>query len=103
MKPAEVAEWLAGDGEPPLMIDVREPWELAICRIEGSVSVPMGQIPAALSKLDPNRDILVICHHGIRSYQVGRFLEQRGFSRVINLEGGVAAWALDQDPDMPVY
>jgi rhodanese-related sulfurtransferase len=103
MKPAEVAEWLAGDGEPPLMIDVREPWELAICRIEGSVSVPMGQIPAALSKLDPNRDILVICHHGIRSYQVARFLEQRGFPRVVNLEGGVAAWALDQDPDMPVY
>jgi rhodanese-related sulfurtransferase len=82
MRPAEVAEWLAADSEPPLMIDVREPWELAICRIEGSLSVPMGQIPAALSKLDPNRDILVICHHGIRSYQVARFLEQRGFPRV---------------------
>jgi rhodanese-related sulfurtransferase len=103
MTPKQVAEWLASDVEPPVLLDVREPWELAICRIEGSVSIPMGGIPGAVSKLDPDREILVICHHGIRSYQVARYLEQRGFTRVVNLEGGVAAWARDQDPAMAVY
>ena len=103
MTPKQVAEWLASDVEPPVLLDVREPWELAICRIEGSVSIPMGRIPGAVSKLDPDREILVICHHGIRSYQVARYLEQRGFTRVVNLEGGVAAWARDQDPAMAVY
>jgi rhodanese-related sulfurtransferase len=103
MGPGEVAQLLAADGEPPVLLDVREPWELAICRIEGSMSVPMGQIPAAVSRLDPNRETVVICHHGIRSYQVARYLEQQGFTRLINLDGGVAAWARDQDPAMPVY
>ncbi|CRI64511.1 Rhodanese domain protein [Thiocapsa sp. KS1] len=103
MGPGEVAQLLAADGEPPVLLDVREPWELAICRIEGSMSVPMGQIPAAVSRLDPNRETVVICHHGIRSYQVARYLEQQGFTRLINLDGGVAAWARDQDPAMPIY
>jgi rhodanese-related sulfurtransferase len=103
MGPLEVADLLARDGEPPILIDVREPWELAICGIDGSLSIPMGQIPGALSRLDPNRETILICHHGIRSYQVGRFLEQQGFTRVINLDGGVAAWARDLDPTMPVY
>jgi rhodanese-related sulfurtransferase len=103
MTPKQVAQWLASDDEPPLLLDVREPWELAICQIEGSRSIPMGRIPGAVSMLDPNRDILVICHHGIRSYQVARYLEQQGFPRVINLDGGLAAWARDQDPSMAVY
>jgi rhodanese-related sulfurtransferase len=103
MGPKEVAQLLAADGEPPVLLDVREPWEFEICRIEGSLSVPMGQIPAAVSRLDPNRETVVICHHGIRSYQVAHYLEQQGFTRLINLDGGVAAWARDQDPAMQVY
>jgi rhodanese-related sulfurtransferase len=103
MGPKEVAQLLAADGEPPVLLDVREPWEFAICRIEGSLSVPMSQIPAAVSRLDPNRETVVICHHGIRSYQVAHYLEQQGFTRLINLDGGVAAWARDQDPAMQVY
>lgn len=105
LSPRQVAELLGAEGGRPLLLDVREPWELAICRIEGSESVPMGQIPGALSALDRSRDrdIVVICHHGIRSFQVARFLERQGFSRVINLEGGVAAWARDLDPAMPTY
>jgi rhodanese-related sulfurtransferase len=103
LSPREVARILADDGEKPLLLDVREPWEFDICRIQGSQSVPMRQIPGALSTLDRDRDIVVICHHGIRSFQVGRFLEHQGFSRVINLDGGVAAWARDLDPGMPTY
>jgi len=88
---------------PPLLLDVREPWEFAICRIDGSVNLPMGHIPERLHTLQPERETVVICHHGVRSLQVAYFLEQSGFSQVINLSGGVAAWAGMVDPGMPVY
>lgn len=107
LRPRELADLLDASEESPeqrpLLLDVREPWELAICRIEGSKSIPMQQIPRALAELDPERPIVCICHHGIRSYQVARFLEHQGFRRVINLEGGVAAWARDLDPTMATY
>jgi rhodanese-related sulfurtransferase len=103
LSPSQVAGLLAGDGEKPILLDVREPWELRICRLEGSQSIPMGEIAYGLDALPRDRDILVICHHGIRSYQVARFLEQQGFPRVINLDGGLAAWARDLDPRMPTY
>ena len=103
--PRAVAELIkrASDGDRPLLLDVREPWELGICRIEGAQSLPMNQIPGSLGRLDRGREIVCICHHGIRSYQVARFLEHQGFARVVNLEGGVAAWARDVDPTMPTY
>jgi rhodanese-related sulfurtransferase len=89
--------------QPPVLLDVREPWEHAICRIEGSALLPMRQIPAAIGTLEPDRPTVVICHHGIRSLQVARFLDQQGFQRVINLSGGIAAWANDVDREMPTY
>jgi rhodanese-related sulfurtransferase len=91
------------EAERPLLLDVREAWELAICRLPDSEHVPMGQIPMAVRRLDPERPVVCICHHGIRSYQVARFLEHQGFKQVINLEGGVAAWARDVDPGMATY
>lgn len=91
------------DNQQPLLLDVREPWEQAICRIDGSEPLPMRQVPASLGQLDRERPTVVICHHGIRSQQVARFLDQQGFQRVINLRGGVAAWASDVDPEMPTY
>jgi rhodanese-related sulfurtransferase len=91
------------DGQPPLLLDVREPWEHAICQIAGSTLLPMRQVPAAASSLESARPTIVICHHGIRSLQVARFLAQQGFARVINLRGGIAAWASDVDPEMPTY
>jgi rhodanese-related sulfurtransferase len=107
LRPRELADLLAVPQESPqdtpLLLDVREPWELAICRIDGSVSVPMQQIARALAQLDRGRPVVCICHHGIRSFQVARFLEHQGFDRVINLEGGVAAWARDVDPAMATY
>ncbi len=88
---------------PPLLLDVREPWEFKYCQIEGSRSIPMREIPQAAQELDPEQEIVVICHHGVRSMQVAYFLEHAGFSKIINLTGGVAAWAQEVDPRMPVY
>ena len=100
---SEVRDHLQNADPEPLILDVREPWEYAVCRIEGAELIPMRQIPAAVDKLDPGRETVVVCHHGIRSYSVCRFLEQAGFSHVVNLEGGMAAWAREVDPTMPTY
>ena len=86
-----------------LLLDVREPWEFQICRIEGSQLLPMGEIPARAGELDQGAEVVVICHHGGRSLQVALFLEKQGFSDVTNLTGGVDAWAKNVDPAMPVY
>jgi len=99
----ELHTCLAETRPAPLLLDVREPWEFRICRIEGAQLVPMRQIPQVLDKLNPEGEIVVICHHGIRSAQVARYLERQGFTQVINLEGGVAAWAQDVDQSMAVY
>lgn len=85
------------------MIDVREPWELEHCRIEGSLMIPMASVPSHMSRLDRDTDTVLICHHGARSFQVGMYLEQQGFSHLFNLQGGVAAWARDVDPGMRTY
>ena len=99
----ELKTYLDRVEQPPLLLDVREPWEFRICHIDGSLLVPMGSVPSYLQELDAAREIVVICHHGIRSRQVALYLEQQGFARVINMEGGVAAWARDVDPGMPAY
>jgi len=102
LTPAEVNARLAGQ-TPPLLLDVREPWELAVCSIEGALGIPMGEIPGAIDRLDRERETVVVCHHGMRSLQVAMFLQRSGFSRVVNLSGGVAAWARDVDPSMATY
>jgi len=86
-----------------LLLDVREPWECDICRIRGSINIPMAEIPVSLATLEPAQDIVVICHHGARSLQVAGFLEQAGFTCVYNLDGGVDAWAKIIDPAMQQY
>jgi rhodanese-related sulfurtransferase len=103
MSVRELHTRLADGSEPPLLLDVREPWELDICRIDGARPLPMSEIVASLGELDQARETVVICHHGIRSLQVALYMEHQGFSRVINLQGGVAAWAQEVDPAMPLY
>jgi len=90
-------------GDCPLLLDVRESWEFAVCRIDGSELIPMSQIVRRLGDLDRARETVVICHHGIRSQQVALYLDHQGFRYIINLQGGVAAWARDVDPEMPTY
>jgi len=85
------------------LLDVREPWEFELCHIEGSINIPMLELMGKLETLDQAKETIVICHHGARSLQVAGFLENTGFKRVSNLEGGVAAWATRVDPDMPRY
>jgi len=103
LSPIELSKHLADPDQDPLLLDVREPWEFQICHLDGSKLVPMGQVPAALDTLEPERETVVICHHGVRSRQIGEFLEQQGFAKVINLAGGIAAWAQDVDPEMATY
>ena len=86
-----------------ILLDVREKWELEICQIASSLHIPMQNIPDSLEELDSEREIVVICHHGARSMQVASFLEQSGFSNIINLAGGVDAWAETVDPEMQRY
>jgi rhodanese-related sulfurtransferase len=101
---AELATWLADPARPrPLLLDVREPWEFQTCRIADSRHVPMREIPARLGEVDPQAEVVVICHHGSRSLQVAQFLARQGYGRVHNLSGGVDAWARSVDPAMPVY
>jgi len=87
----------------PVLIDVREPWEFAICHIEGSKLIPMREIPNVLDQLDQDQETIVICHTGVRSLRVCYYLMNEGFDKVANLSGGVHAWATSVDPNMPTY
>ena len=87
----------------PLLVDVREPWEFDICHIDGSINIPMGRITEALEQIDSADETVVICHHGIRSQQVIYYLEQNDVENLVNLDGGVDAWAREVDKDMPLY
>jgi len=102
--PTMLAERLQDAQRPaPLLLDVREPWEVQICQIPGSLTMPMGSVPARFAELERDRETVVICHHGGRSWQVAMFLERQGFSSVANLSGGVAGWANEVDRNMPQY
>jgi adenylyltransferase/sulfurtransferase len=86
-----------------LIIDVREPYELEICRIDGARHIPMRQIPDCVSGLDRDKYLLILCHSGARSRRVTEFLRSRGFVAVSNITGGIDAWAEQIDPGMRRY
>jgi adenylyltransferase/sulfurtransferase len=85
------------------LIDVREPHEYQVARIEGSRLIPMRAFAAGIAALDGNRDIVVYCHSGIRSAAAVRQLRAAGFPRVWNLAGGIDRWSVDVDPSVPRY
>lgn len=87
----------------PLLLDVREPWEFEYCNIKNSILIPMRELPSKLGKLDPLRETIMICHHGIRSRQMGYYMEQAGFNSITNLDGGVEQWAKDVETTMKRY
>lgn len=104
LTPEDLAAWLADPNRPaPLLLDVREPWEVEHCAMEGIHPVPMGEIPGRAHELDAEREVVCICHHGVRSQRVAMFLAQQGFEKVYNLSGGIDAWAVRVAPGMPRY
>jgi rhodanese-related sulfurtransferase len=101
--PDECKNYLDTAPVKPLLLDVREPWEYRIVHLQDSRLLPMRQVPAELETLDKDQEVIVICHHGIRSRQVARFLDSRGFSNVVNLAGGLDAWARYTDTSLATY
>ncbi len=94
---------LAAQDSRVTLLDVREEWELARACVEGALHIPMGQIPDRLAELAAEEVIVVMCHHGGRSATVAGFLQRNGFGQVVNLAGGIDAWARDLDPNVPSY
>jgi adenylyltransferase/sulfurtransferase len=90
-------------GERPVLLDVREPFEHQIAALAGSVLIPMGDLTRRQQELDPEDEIVVYCHHGIRSASVTSFLRHHGFARARNLQGGIERWATQVDPAMVRY
>lgn len=86
-----------------LLLDVREPFEIAICQIPGCRHIPMRQIPESLGELPRDQPILVLCHAGMRSMRVTQYLRAQGFTQVSNVAGGIDAWAAEIDPSMARY
>lgn len=101
-RPTDLATHIQS-GQTPVLLDVREPWEWNLCRLPGAILIPMRELPTRLAELNKDAETVVICHHGVRSYHAARYLEAAGFVDVINLAGGMAAWANEVDPAMPRY
>jgi len=101
--PEELQSLLEHDSDV-VVLDVREPWELATASMGHSVHIPMNDIPARFgNQLDPEKHIVVVCHHGVRSMNVTVWLRQQGFEKVQSLRGGIDRWARQIDPAVPVY
>ena len=90
-------------GDKPLVIDVREDWELQLARIPDVLHVPMNQVPARLGDLSRDAETIVMCHAGGRSLRVAHFLANQGFTNVANLTGGISAWSELVDATVPQY
>ncbi|MDD5275367.1 MAG: rhodanese-like domain-containing protein [Methylovulum sp.] len=90
-------------GDKVFLLDVREPHEFRYAQIAGSVLIPLNQLPARSSELDKDQEIIVICHHGMRSQQAAHYLDHVGFTQVTNLVGGIDAWSCNCDSSVPRY
>lgn len=105
--PARELAGLCARGPRPVLLDVREPWEVSTARAAPDgvdlATIPMGEIVRRVGELDPARPTVCLCHHGMRSLQVARFLASRGFDPVYNLSGGIDAWSTQVDPGVPRY
>ena len=112
MDGATVAEARANELAKAVLLDVREPWEFDLARIENSVNIPMSTLVSRVEEVralqqaadsTSTAPIVVICHHGIRSMQCANFLSKHGLDRLINLSGGINAWSARVDPTVPQY
>ena len=86
------------------LLDVREPWELETAHIDGAKPMPMGEVPSrAHQELDPEEQVVVLCHHGVRSMNVTVWLRQQGFEKAQSMRGGIDAWSRRVDEKVPTY
>src|SRR2546423_11908350 len=99
--PSQLESMLRGD-DPPVVVDVREPWETEICRIGGARLIPMQSLPQRLQELPRDRTIAVVCHAGQRSYYAAAWLLAQGFEAV-SVPGGVDAWGAGVEPGRKRY
>jgi adenylyltransferase/sulfurtransferase len=90
-------------GEKIIFLDVREPWEVAINRLDGAVHIPLGELGRRYQELNPDDEIIAYCHMGVRSLKATRFLKEQQFKNVKNLAGGIEAWSLQVDPKVSRY
>jgi rhodanese-related sulfurtransferase len=90
-------------GEDFILLDVREPDELAIASIPWALAIPMGDVPVRLEDLPKDKPIAVLCHGGTRSGRVTKFLNENGYPDAVNVAGGIRAWSATIDPSVPDY
>lgn len=90
-------------GEDFMLLDVREPEELAAASIPWASAIPMAEIPSRVNELPRDKPIVVMCHHGARSGRVAEFLEANGYDNALNLDGGIDAWSIAIDRNVPRY
>jgi rhodanese-related sulfurtransferase len=98
----DLAAWRR-EGRTHTVLDVREPAEIAVARLDGSLDIPMRSVPDRLQEIPRDRPVVVICHHGARSRRVTDWLRRQGWGNVSNLAGGIDAWAVSIDPEMERY
>lgn len=107
VRPADWNDWLQAQPARPVLLDVREPWEVRTASVPAAefdvVAIPMNEIPGRLAELPQDRPIACLCHHGARSLRVAMFLAQQGFADVANVAGGIDAWSQERDPGIPRY
>lgn len=107
VRPGDFEQWVQGQDARPVLLDVREPWELQTASVQPEdvdvVAIPMQEIPARLAELPADRPIACLCHHGMRSQRVALFLAHQGYTDVANIAGGIDAWSRERDPGVPVY
>ena len=107
VRPADWPEWLQSQAGRPVLLDVREPWEVQTASVPPGdfdvVAIPMNEIPARLAELPQDRPVACLCHHGARSLRVAMFLAQQGYADVANVAGGIDAWSRERDPGIPRY
>ena len=89
--------------DPLVLLDVRQGWELRLCRLPGATHIPIEEMELRTEELSPEDEIIVLCHQGIRSAAVAEYLRQLGFQKVVNLAGGLDAWSRTVDPTLPRY
>jgi len=85
------------------LLDIREPYEYSICKLNESLHIPIGQLISRIGEISKDKSLVVLCHHGIRSAMVVNYLRNNGFEKVFNLDGGINRWAFDVEPEMAKY